>query len=184
MSKILLDVPYFSQLDSETDQALRMCFSSSCSMMLNYINPNAIKVTGSEQKDDVYLRKLNSLGWDSTNPRGQLATLASYGIKATYHQNGTFADIDKQLKLGIPVPIGVLHHGNVNSPTGGGHWILVVGKVDDRYVVNDPAGEMDLVNGGYHISNNGKMVKYSAVNLGKRWMVEGNGSGWYIKGSR
>lgn len=184
MSKILLDVPYLTQLDSVTDQAMRMCFSSSCSMMLNFLKPNAI--TGKGQKDDIYLLKLNALGWDSTNPRGQLATLKSYGLDATYHQDGSWTQVDNQLKLGIPVPIGILHHGHVSKPTGGGHWVLVVGKSEDGkvYYVNDPAGELDLVNGGYTINNNGKMRHYSKENLGKRWMVEGNGTGWYISGKK
>lgn len=182
MARILLDVPYLTQLDSVTTQALRMCFSSSCSMMLNYLLPAAI--VGKGQKDDIYLLKLNDLGWDSTNPRGQLATLKSYGLEASYFQNGNWKDVDAQLELGVPVPIGILHHGHISNPTGGGHWILVVGHNEDGsvYFVNDPAGELDLVNGGYTINNNGKMRKYSKENLGKRWMVEGPNTGWYVKG--
>lgn len=184
MSKILLEVPYLTQLDSTTGEAMRMCFSSSCSMMLNYLKPNAIKGTG--QKDDIYLLQLEALGGDSTDAASQLRTLKHYGLNATYHQDGNWAAIDAQLAKGIPVPIGILHHGPVSAPSGGGHWVLIVGRSEDglTYYVNDPAGELDLLNGGYHLQNNGKMRHYSKENLGKRWMVDGPNTGWYIKGEK
>ena len=61
---------------------------------------------------------------------------------------------------------------------------LIVGdrlaETGDGYVVHDPFGDLDLVNGGY-LSSDGKAKVYSKKNLGPRWMVESNRSGWYIK---
>jgi len=49
--------------------------------------------------------------------------------------------------------------------------------------VHDPFGDLDLV-GGTYISTNGKDKLYSKKNLGPRWMVTGDKSGWFIKGTR
>ena len=54
---------------------------------------------------------------------------------------------------------------------------------NDAYIVNDPNGELDLVNGNY-LSSNGKQLVYSKKNLGPRWKVEGAGSGWFIKAKK
>ena len=64
----------------------------------------------------------------------------------------------------------------------GGHWSLIVGHNDDRsvYFVNDPYGEINLKNGQYG-QLNGKMVKYSRSSFQKRWMVEGDKTGWMIE---
>ena len=45
--------------------------------------------------------------------------------------------------------------------------------------VNDPAGDLDLVNGGY-IGDGVPAAKYSCRNLLPRWEVDGPGSGWWI----
>ena len=107
-----------------------------------------------------------------------------YGLNAEFKQNGGWADLDSLLVKNIPIPIGILHHGPSSAPTGGGHWIVIIGRNESNtaYVVNDPFGELNLVEGGYQNSN-GSNLLYSKKNLGPRWMVEGQGSGWYIKGS-
>lgn len=71
----------------------------------------------------------------------------------------------------------------MKNPVGGGHWIVVIGRNEDNtaYIVNDPFGDLDLINGGY-ISSNGKAKSYSKKNLGPRWLVESSASGWFIKG--
>ena len=89
----------------------------------------------------------------------------------------TFEDLDDLLERKIPLPIGILHHGPASAPSGGGHWIIVIGKEGNDYIVNDPWGELDNASGTY-ISTDGERVKYSKNMLSARWTVEGNGSGW------
>lgn len=177
---LILDVPYYSQRKSVTNEALRMCFSASCSMCAEYISPGCIK-GGYALKEDNYLKNYVHKYGDSTNASAQLQALSSLGIKAKYSQSGTWATINAQLKANKPVPIGILHHGDISSPSGGGHWIVIIGILVDgkTYVVNDPYGELDLINGMY-ISEDGYHKRYSKENLGKRWMVDGPGSGWCI----
>lgn len=176
-SKLLLNTPYYSQRDNYRD-AMRTCFSSSCAMLVSTLHP------GSLSNDDEYLETVFELG-DTTDSSVQIRALEIHGVKASLRQDGGWSDIDSQLVKGIPVPIGVLHKGSVKSPSGGGHWLVVVGRTEDnsRYICNDPFGEMDLVSGGYP-STNGKHVIYSKKNLGPRWMVEGPGSGWFIKAEK
>lgn len=174
---LVLDVPYYSQLDNARDPQ-RTCFSSSCAMLLKYLKPSSIK------SDDEYINTVFRYG-DTTSATAQLSALESYGVKAEFLQSGGWSDIDSLLTRGIPVPIGILHKGPNTSPTGGGHWIIVIGRSKDNksYIVNDPYGDLNLVQGGY-ISSNGKGLSYSKANLAPRWMVEGAGSGWFIRASK
>lgn len=175
--QLILPVPYYSQRDNKVDP-MRTCFSSSCAMLLKYLKPNSIA------NDDDYIKVVYAYG-DTTDASVQIKALKDFGVNAEFRQDFGWSDIDSQLTRGIPVPIGVLHKGSVQNPTGGGHWLVIIGRNEDntRYVVNDPFGEMDLINGGY-VSSNGKHLLYSKKNLGPRFMVEGPGSGWVIKASK
>lgn len=175
-----LPVPYYSQRDSQIvyqgeNQALRMCFSSSCAMLVEYLRPGTLK---GDNGDDQYLQKEESFS-DTTDASGQLRALKVYGVDAEFRQNLTFADIDAQLNKEIPIPVGILHHGTVDAASGGGHYIIITGKTKSGdYIVNDPYGELDLVNGVY-MNTVGKHLTYSKTNLGKRWMPKGN-DGWGV----
>ena len=175
--QILLNVPYYTQLDSVTSHAQRMCFSSSSAMCAEYLKPGCLG--GGRNADDPYLRMVLKHG-DTTNPIAQVRTLADLGITAIYRQNLDRQDIVDQLRKGIPVPVGYLHKGPVGRPTGGGHWCTIVGidMEKSQYIVNDPWGEGDMVYGGFEGSQNGSRVRYSFQNFEKRWTVEGPKTGW------
>lgn len=170
-----LQCRYFSQRDSATEHALRMCFSSSCAMLLESLKPGTL--TG-PNGDDAYLGRVLRYG-DTTDATSQIKALQSYGIEAHMVRNAGWGTIKAQIDKGIPVPIGILHRGPVNAPTGGGHWICAIGYSDDAVVVHDPFGDLDLVSGNY-LNNWGARLRYSKKNLGPRWMVEGPATGWAI----
>lgn len=172
--EIKLVVPYYSQRDNYRD-ANRTCFSSSCAMLLSCLDPEAI------DNDDDYIREVFKLG-DTTDSSVQIKALAHFGVEAQFSTTGDWKIIEQQLEKGIAVPIGILHHGSVDHPSGGGHWVCVVGVTEDKskYWVHDPWGELDLVSGNY-VSSDGKYKLYSKKNLGPRWMVEGDKSGWFVK---
>ena len=170
-----LQVRYFSQRDSSTEHALRMCFSSSCAMLLEALKPGTL--TG-PNGDDAYLGRVLRYG-DTTEATSQIKALQSYGVEAHLVRNATWKTIENQIDRGIPVPIGILHKGPVTAPTGGGHWICAIGYSDDALIVHDPFGELDLMTGVY-VNNWGARLRYSRRNLGPRWMVEGPGTGWAI----
>lgn len=171
---VMLNVPYFSQIDSDTDQGFRMCFSSSCAMALDYICPGVLE----NHKDDFYLKKVMEYG-DTTDPYAQLYALDSFGIDADFKQDLSLEDVKQQINNGVPVPIGILHKGSISNPTGG-HWVTVIGYNEDGLIVNDPMGDLDLLNGAYIPDRSGATLTYPYQTLLPRWTVEGDGSGWGI----
>lgn len=174
-----LQVPWYGQLDSATDQARRMCFSSSCAMLLQHLKPGTLS---GPNGDDQYLKRVQTFG-DTTDAAAQIKALASYGIKARFVQNAGWRTIEDQIAQCVPVPCGFLHRGPVTAPSGGGHWLIVVGHTPTHLIVHDPFGEADLVTGAT-VSSVARFAEYSRKNFGPRWMVEGPGTGWAIIAER
>jgi len=175
----LLQVPYFSQLDSSTEEARRMCFSSSCAMLVAALKPGAVP-----GGDDGYLKLVHQFG-DTTDAQAQIQALDSLGIQARLETHADFRTIETQIDRGIPVPCGFIHKGPVEAPYGDGHWLCVVGYNAKAVLVNDPNGDLDLLSGVY-VSRNGAGLAYSRRNFGRRWMVDGDnyafapGMGWAL----
>jgi hypothetical protein len=168
-----LQVPYYSQRDSATDHALRMCFSSACAMLLATIRPGTLQ---GPNADDTYLGRVLRYG-DTTDAAAQVKALQSFGVTARLVKDADWQTVCDQIDAGIPVPLGILHKGPVSAPTGGGHWITAIGYDANSLTVHDPFGDLDLVAGRY-VNNWGARLRYSRQNLGPRWMVEGPGTGW------
>ena len=165
-----LPVPWFAQLDSASDEGRRMCFSSSCAMLVEALRPGSLKGTNG---DDQTLSVVQSYG-DSTDANAQLQALAHFGVTARL--------IEQQINRGIPVPCGYLHRGPVNRPTGSGHWLVVVGHTPTHVVVNDPCGEPDLIH-GTTLNANGMGLWFSRLNyryagLRLRQALDGGAHRW------
>lgn len=179
-----LPVPYHYQLDSDGPQGGRMCFSSTNAMLVEYLKPGLLR---GEQADDAFLDVVERHG-DTTSAEAQVSALLDCGIHASFRTDGTQQQALQLLGLGVPVPIGVLHKGHLNGggPSGGGHWLLLVG-VDldtEEWVAHDPAGAMRIVEGGYGWDDSpvaGRFIRYPMEELNRRWMVAGDGDGWFIE---
>lgn len=175
-----LQVAWYAQLDSaDRAQAARMCFSSSNAMLLQYLKPGTL--TG-PNGDDQFLKRVQQYG-DTTNPDAQIRALSSYGIRARFIKTCTFEQLQQQIDRGVPVPCGFLHRGTVSAPSGGGHWLIVVGYTSTHLIVHDPFGEADLGTGAT-IGGVARFMQYSRKNFSPRWMVEGPGTGWAIIAER
>ena len=170
-SDVVLDVPYQSQLDNASGTGYRECFSSSCAMVAMYY--------GKIENDDAYNRIRQKYG-DSTDAAAQVQALRELGLDARFVTNGTTADLRRLIDAGRPVPVGWLHKGPVGAPTGGGHWSVVIGYTEDSWTINDPNGEANLIAGGYYNNNAGSTADYSYENWNPRWIVGGEGDGWYL----
>lgn len=173
----VLAVKYMSQRDNRTsgaDNAGRTCFSSSCAMLAMTVKPGCVA------NDDAYIQKRQPFG-DSTDGGAQVKCLKSLGINARFTQSGNNDTIKKQIDRGIPVPVGILHHGPASAPSGGGHWICVIGYDDAKggFIVHDPWGEIDNASGTYP-STDGASKHYSYKLFDSRWTVAGNSDGWAV----
>ena len=166
-----LDVKYFYQNDNESGTGYRECFSSSCAMLAAHF--------GKVSSDDEY-NVIRSRFGDSTNTAAQLSALDYLGLGASFSTNGSASALREEIDAGRPVAVGWLHKGPVSSPTGGGHWSVVIGYTDTGFIFNDPNGEANLVYGDYSNHTNGEGVLYSYKNWLPRWEVEGSNTGWYL----
>ncbi|WP_202225359.1 C39 family peptidase [Okeania sp. KiyG1] len=159
-----LSVPYYSQIDNRVDW-WRTCNASSIAMCLKFLKPEAIS------GDDDYIDRLAGYG-DTTDHFAHTRLLADLGVNSEWKTDLSYADLDAQLDRGKPVPIGVLHKGTLNYPTGG-HICVVVGKEAGGYICHDPWGH-----GFSYNDHNGKDCYYPYQSLDARWLVEGANTGW------
>lgn len=169
-----LPVPYYYQRDSKTGHGERSCQSSAIAMCIEYFNPALIR------DDDDYLKLVLRYG-DTVSQVAHKKALDSLGVKNQFSTSGTEGELIRILNLGCPVPIGILHRGSIKNPTGGGHYVTLIGYDDKNFHVHDPFGKLDLVNGGYPNAGptDGKNQRYSRSNLMKRWLINSSSDGWY-----
>ena len=171
----VIKVPYFNQLQMDDGQGWRDCFSTTCAMLAAWKG----KVPANTAGENYYNHTRQRYG-DSTVAASQIGALTELGLKATYATNGTKAELLKLLDLGIPVGTGILHHGQASSPTGGGHWMLIVGYDLNGVIANDPYGELNVSNGTWaRQGSGGDHVHYSWKNWLPRWEVKG-GDGYML----
>lgn len=177
--KFPLDVAYFYQRDSRTGHGERSCQSSAIAMVIEYFDPSLIR------DDDDYLRIVLKHG-DTVSQTAQAKALGELGVKAQFKMNGNESSLLKLLDLGIPVPIGILHKGPISNPSGGGHWVTLIGYDEKYFNVHDPFGCLDLINGGYPEAgpSDGKNALYTRKNLMKRWLIANPNDGWYWEFAR
>lgn len=175
-SNPLANFPYFSQISADgSDGPLgwRQCQTSALSMCLAYLKTPGIN------DDSDYLKIVQRFG-DTTDQAAHQKALAELGVKARFVQNCSGVQAQAEIRAGLPVCMGILHRGPVSAPSGGGHWIAAYGLTPFQFIVNDPYGELDLVNGTWLRTggNSGKGLRYSYRNLNPRWLPGGPASGW------
>ena len=134
---------------------------------------------GKVANDDAYNAVRRKYG-DSTDAGAQVQALRELGLEARFITTGTTDDIRRILDEGRPVPVGWLHKGPVSAPSGGGHWSLAVGYKIGTWIMHDPNGEAALVGGTYTPNKDGAFQQYSYKNWNPRWIVGGEGDGWYL----
>jgi hypothetical protein len=121
-----LSVPWFSQLDSSTAQARRMCFSSRCAMLLTFLMPGVL--TGANG-DDQYLQRVLRYG-DTTDAAAQLQAVASTASRPSSPKrpasrrsslrspraypspgSGGAASLEEERSMGTGLRTGIAVHG-------------------------------------------------------------------------
>ena len=170
-TSVLLKVPYEYQLDNGPT-GYRECFSSSCAMIARY--------HGKVKSDNEY-NAIRAKYGDTTDAQAQVLALRALGLtNSRFVTNCAPGLLEAEIRAGRPVAVGWLHQGPYNAPTGGGHWSVITGFDPDYWIVNDPNGEADLINGGYVNHTKGAGAKYSRQRFNRRWEVDGASTGWAL----
>jgi len=170
--RYLRNFSYFWQRNNGPE-GWRQCQTSSIAMCLKYLDVPGIN-------DDLdYLKIVNKYG-DTTQREPHHKALKELGAYARFTLSADEHHIKNEIDKGLPVVAGILHHGNVSNPIGGGHFIVITGYSKTHWLAQDPYGELDVVNGGWSSlsSTAGKNVKYSFKNLNPRLFCEGAATGW------
>jgi hypothetical protein len=172
-----LPVAYFAQGDNGPE-GWRECQPTAVSMCLNYLRVR--DPFGPGVIDDNAFVKLAKRYGDVTSQVAVSKALDFLKVKYRFTTTCTVEQAKQEIDNGRPLAIGMLHHGPVTRPTGGGHYITIIGYNDKGWIVHDPYGEQDLVNGGFVKVGglHGMRLQYSYKNTNPRWTIEGPNSGW------
>lgn len=176
--KKVIPVKQYVQYDSTTEEGYRMCKSTAHAMFLKKVAPKSL--SDSNNADDDYLLRLKHYG-DTTNPQAHVKCLRDFfKLDVEFRTDLYLQDVLPFIMKDIPVPVGTVHHGHYTNPVGGGHEMLLVGwdftEGRKDLVFHDPAGKMDLENGGYSYGS-GRYVRYNRDMWIPRWQVNGT-LGW------
>lgn len=177
MSNLFVSVPqYYTQIDSRTAHADRMCFSSTVAMAVKFHKPKALL---GPNADDDYLRTVLKYG-DTTLWTSHREALKEYGLSCRFTQKASVGELERILREDRPVAVAWLHHGPVSAPRGGGHWSLLTGLTATHTRHHDPYGETNMVLGGYvsRSSWKGKDILYTRKNWLPRWQA--GGEAWLL----
>lgn len=168
----LRNFPYFYQVDNGPE-GWRQCQTSSIAMCLKYLDVPGIN-------DDLdYAKYVNKYG-DTTKRIPHFEALDDLGVTANFTMSADSTIVKNEILKGRPVAAGILHHGTSDTPNGSGHFIVITGFGKDYWLVQDPYGELDLVNGGWRKTGLGvgKNLKYSFKHMDPRFFYGGKSNGW------
>lgn len=164
-------VPFQRQADNRCGEGWHECMTSAVGMAAMY--------HGAVASDDAYDRVRERYG-ATESPMAHVCALQSLGLRATYRNDLTRAELVAELAAGRPVPVGWLHHGPYTAATGGGHWSTAIGTTADGLWIHDPEGDPDLIHGGWIRHGGGECLRFSWRHWGPRWQPEGDGHGWAL----
>jgi len=169
---VALDLPFFDQTNDGPD-GWRHCQSSSVAMNLAYLGVPGIK-------DDLDYLKVVQRHGDTTEQAAHAAALAELKAPGRFMTSCSVERAKAELDKGFGLAFGIIHHGPVSAPTGGGHYIAIRGYDASGWLVHDPYGELDLVRGGWARQGQGagRNQHYSFANTNPRWLLERSSSGW------
>jgi hypothetical protein len=165
----LKDFPYFHQDPNEWRDSQAFTLA----MCLKYMNTPSIN----EVND--YFEVLNKYG-ESLYRVANNQALVELGMSATFTQSADPQDIKDEIHRGLPVAASLLSKGDITAPSIGTHLVAITGYGIDYWLVQDPFGEMDLINGLWsdRSESAGRNVRYSFTEMNPRLFASGGASGW------
>jgi hypothetical protein len=106
-------------------------------------------------------------------------SLRELGLSITFTSSADAEDIKKELKNGRPVITNIAYIGPSTLPSGFGYYVLITGYTNTAWLVQDPGGQLDLINGGWLDtgSQSGKDVLYCFEHFNPRLFYNGGATG-------
>lgn len=178
MSKVLLSVPYFSQVNN-TDEyhgsGYRQCNLTTHAMAIDFLTKGALSKKAKELgfcEPESYYGKLLAKYGDTTDHTAHTRCIAQeFDIRSAWRTDLSKADLIAQLDKQLPVPMGVAYKGS-------GHIILAVGYNDRGLIVHDPYGVRHGATDAYDVGVSGANDRYSWKLLNQVYWDLGSDRGW------
>lgn len=173
----LRNFPYLYQKGgNERKHMSQVCSLAMCLKYLDVPTINSI---------NEYLNIVIKHGKTASRPIHLLA-MRELGFSAYFSLSEDSYSIKDEIKKGLPVVASVVSKGHMSDPIGGTHFVVITGYDNDSWLVQDPFGKLDLVNGGFKDigKESGKNVRYPFETFNKRFFVGGGATGWCWKSFR
>ena len=144
MEKILLTIPYLSQIDGQGAKDYRNdCGPACCWMLLKGYD----RLASDESVDSLYQSVVKS-GDRFTSWMENITILRTHGLYPHYRWRMKINDIEEHLSRGYAVMAlinyGVLKdHISTYSSFSGNHFLLVIGVDDENFILHDPLWKSD-----------------------------------------
>jgi len=168
----LREFPYIGHDPEDIDNNLKS--QSFCmAMAMKYLDAKGINTIND------YLKILNKHGINSSKD-SQLKTIRELGYTATFGMSYDEDHIKNNIKKGLPVVVSLISQGPILNPKRGPHSVVITGYDYDSWLVQDPFGKLNLVDGGF-IERNivaGKNIKYPYEQFNRRLFASGGATGW------
>ena len=142
-------------------------------MVLKYLDAKGINGVND------YINLLNKRGSNGSRD-AHLQSIRTLGYTATFGQSTDPEDIKDDIKRGLPVIASIISKKHISNPAGGAHYVVITGYGKDYWLVQDPFGELDLINGGWRDrgADAGKNIKYNFEHFNRRLFLAGGATGW------
>ena len=176
---ILLDVPYFSQLNNDTSifgSGSRQCCTTANAMLADYLLDSELtrkaQEQGLQEPESAYIPMVARYG-DTTDHGAQTEALKDLGIESYWSYNLSAEDLLASLQAGVPIVIGVAYRSS-------GHIIVVRGydPATNVWIMNDPFGIRHGSSDSYDVGANGAGDPYSNETMQRIFWDLGQEAGW------
>jgi hypothetical protein len=176
---IKLDVPYFSQLNNDSNvfgSGSRQCNTTANAMLADYLLEGELtrraREQGLNEPESAYIPLVAKYG-DTTDHGAQTEALRDLGVESYFSYTLSEKDLLASLRVKVPVVIGVAYRSS-------GHIIVVIGydHGSQRWLMNDPYGIRYGASDSYEVGANGAGDIYSQETMQRIYWDMGREAGW------
>ena len=164
--------PFFHlSIEKEHDHRKGLIYSTASALIgLNIGNINKL---------DDYLEAVYKHG-TGTYKSDNRAGLSEIGVGCTVSYSIGPEEIEDEIDEGRPVVLAIVANGTHRKPFGLTYYVCVYGYSSDFWLLHDPCGRLDLINGLWEstVEGAGKAITYSRELSQKRIFYGGGASGW------